>query len=389
MDAERWRRLSPLLDELLELEPELREQRLQQLQMAEPGLAAELRALLAIEQDSGAFICEPLLGHHEQAAAPGDPVGPYRLQRLLGEGGMGQVWLALDARVPSAPPVALKLLRADLADPHLRARFLRERDMLALLSHPHIPRLRDAGADGAGQLYLALDYVEGESITTHCQRTQPPVRARVGLFLQVCEALAHVHAQNVVHRDLKPSNILVDAQGGVRLLDFGIARRLDQAEPVATGGGERAFTLHYAAPEQIRGEDSGIAADVYSLGVVLYELLCGEKPYRLRRHADAEWERSVLRANVPPPSRMLARQPGADADPARAHHIACLRGDLDAIALKALHKTPGQRYASVTDLADDLRRWRGCNPVAARAPGMAYPWLRWLQRRRLWPMPPR
>lgn len=379
MDARRWAQLSPLLDELLELDEGLREQRLHQLAQNEPAQAAELARLLAMEKQSTGFIAEPLLGYHEKCACRGDRVGHYQLHELLGEGGMGQVWLATDSRRTVTVQIALKLLRPDLADPHLRARFLRERDTLLQLSHARIPRLHDAGEEG--QLYLALEYAPGEPIIDYCRRHAATPRHCVELFLQVCEALEHVHAQGIVHRDIKPSNILVDAYGEVRLLDFGIAcRRGESLEPTLDDA-TRAFTLHYAAPEQIRGEAVDTTADVYSLGVVLYELLTGQKPYRLRRQSDAEWERAVLRAEVTPPSALVQRQ----AVNAASRRASCLRGDLDAIVLTALQKVASQRYSSVAALAADLRRWQRGEPLMSLAPTLPTAWLRWWRRS---PLPP-
>ncbi|HYP69516.1 MAG TPA: serine/threonine-protein kinase, partial [Variovorax sp.] len=346
MDASRWSQLSPLLDELLELDDTLRERRLAQLQQGDAELAAELRRLLAMERHSASFIAEPLLAHHEQLVAAGDRIGDYRLLELLGEGGMGQVWLAVDMQHPERGRIALKLMRPDLADPHLHARFLRERDTLAALDHAQIPHLHEAGADAAGTLYLALEYAPGEPITEYCRRHALPLTACVSLFVQVCNALEHVHARGIVHRDLKPANILVDTAGQVRLLDFGIALHLDDPNDQVSLGQARAFTLHYAAPEQIRGEPVSASADVYSLGVVLYEVLTGQKPYRLRRQSDAEWERAVLQAEVAPPSAMVLRGANGSAG-SMSRRSAGLRGALDAITLKTLRKAPDDRYASV------------------------------------------
>lgn len=380
MDADRWALLSPLLDELLELDNDLRKRRLAQLELGDPALTAELRQLLAVEKQSDAFIAQPLLARHEQQALVGDRIGAYRLLQLLGAGGMGQVWLAIDERSPGAGRVALKLLRADLADPHLRGRFLRERDILASLSHPQIPRLRDAGSDSGGQLYLALDYIQGEPITTYCQQHGLPSDRCVELFLHVCAALSHVHSRGVVHRDLKPSNILVDSQGKVSLLDFGIAQRADDPADAIPASSDRTFTLHYAAPEQIRGEASAATADVYSLGVVLYELLAGQKPYRLRRQSDAEWERAVLRAEVTPPSAALDHQQIAPGVVDLAERAASVRGTLDAIVLKSLHKSPADRYPSVDALADDLSRWQRGQSVSAVSQATPHRWLQWIRR---------
>ncbi len=380
MDAKRWSQLSPLLDELLELDETLRVRRLQQLAVSHPDLAAELERLLAVEKQSDGFIAEPLLAHHDQLARQGDRVGDYQLLKLLGEGGMGQVWLAADMRHQGPLHVALKLLRPDLADPNLRARFLRERDTLARLSHARIPRLHDAGGEGGNQLYLALEYAPGESIVEHCQRNAASIRRCVDLFLQVCEALEHVHAQGIVHRDVKPSNILVDAYDQVRLLDFGIARHRDEPDEPVMDDETRAFTLHYAAPEQIRGEAVDTTADVYSLGVVLYELLTGQKPYRLRRQSDAEWERAVLRAEVTSPSVMLQRQVRGQHGARLARRAAHLRGDLDAIVLKALQKPADLRYGSVSALAADLRRWQHGEAASVRQAPPPRTWLRWWRR---------
>lgn len=390
MDAERWQRLSPLLDALIDLEPETRAARLAELRAEDASLAAELEQLLALEEDNTDFLSEPLIAP-PPSAKPDSLIGPYRLERMLGEGGMGQVWLARRADGLYQRRVALKLLRPGLADPNLRQRFTRERQILARLGHPHIARLLDAGIGGDGhavqnQPYLALEYVEGEPITDWSRSRDLSVQARLRLFLQVCEAVSHAHANLIVHRDLKPSNILVTALDEVRLLDFGIAKLLDSPE----GGRDhtrtevRAFTLHYAAPEQIRGEPVTTMTDVYSLGVVLYELLAETKPYKLSRQSDAAWEEAILLTDPLRPSQSLLRE--ADSDPSRTpalrRRAKLISGDLDNIVLKTLSKRPEHRYASVEALAQDLTRYLEGKPVMARPQSLAYRAHKYLSRNR-------
>ncbi|MCJ0826392.1 serine/threonine-protein kinase [Luteimonas sp. 50] len=384
MDAERWQRLSPLLDAMFELDAATRARSLQLLSEEDPQLGADLAELMALEEDRDDFLSQPLVAPLP-GARPGTLVGPYRLERLLGEGGMGQVWLAARADGLYQRRVALKLLRPGLADPNLRLRFTRERQILARLAHPHIARLLDAGVTGDGQPYLALEYVEGEPITDWCRGRELPLDARLRLFVQTCDAVSHAHANLIVHRDLKPSNILVTPLDEVRLLDFGIAKLLDTEElsPDHTGTGLRAFTLHYAAPEQIRGEPVTTMTDVYSLGVVLYELLTGMKPYRLKRQTDAEWEEAILGADPLRPSLMVQRGGDAEGDPQPHRRLAReLSGDLDNIVLKALAKRPEQRYASVEAMALDLARYRDGKPVLARAQSIGYRVRKYLYRHR-------
>lgn len=385
MDAARWQQLSSWLDQLLELAPEARQSRLQRLSAQDPALGRELQQLLQQEADSHEFMAQPLWTAPPPGRA-GSEVGPYRLLRPLGEGGMGEVWLAERCDGLYQRQVALKLLRSGVADPGLRQRFGRERQILARLQHPHLAQLLDAGVDQHGQPYLALDYVQGEPISDYSRRLQPPLETRLQLMLQVCAVVSHAHANLVVHRDLKPSNILVREDGTVKLLDFGIAKLLDHDDTDAAHPPTeiRAFTLHYAAPEQVRGEAMTTLTDVYSLGVVLFEVVTGHKPYRLRRHSDAEWERSILDVQAPRASALLQRlaaQPGA---PRRAlqRQARRLRGDLDVLLEKALQKDPQQRYASAEALAGDLRRYLQGQPIQARPPGVGYRLRRYIGRHR-------
>ena len=385
MDAERWLRLSPLLDALLDLPPSGRAEELERLRASEPALAAELEELLAVEDTDPTFLHDPLPGTRP-ASREGTRLGPYRLERLLGEGGMGQVWLAERADGLYQRQLALKLLRPGYADPNLRLRFSREREILARLQHPNIARLLDAGIGEGDQPYLVLEYVEGVPLTDYCREHALPVEARLHLFLQVCAAVRHAHANLIVHRDLKPSNMLVAADQEVRLLDFGIAKLLDRDGTDASHARTevRAFTLHYAAPEQVRGEPVSTLTDVYSLGVVLYELLAGDKPYRLRRQSDAEWERAILEVSPPRPSVAVQRLAEAgQVEPGQARKLSRrLRGDLDNIALKALHKVPARRYGSVEALARDIERHLEGRPVEARPPRIGYQLQKYLQRHR-------
>jgi len=380
-----WPALNRLLDEALDLPPAERGAWLAALPAEAAGLKDTVARLLSATggAETGDFMHTlPKLG-----AAPAGPaasgaqigaeVGPWRLLREIGEGGMGSVWLAERADGSLKRQVALKLPRLSWQR-GLAERMARERDILATLEHPHIARLYDAGVDTLGRPWLALEYVQGQPIDEHARDKALDVKQRVQLLLQVCEAVAYAHSRLVIHRDLKPGNILVTDDGQVKLLDFGIAKLVqgERADATAlTELGGRALTLDYASPEQVRGEPLTTASDVYSLGVVAYELLAGARPYRLARVNAGEIQLATTQAPLPLASRT--------ADGARLRRL--LQGDLDAVLNRALKNDLAERYASVAELADDLRRYRDEQPVLARPDSLAYR-LRKLAQRHPLPM---
>jgi len=374
--------MSRLLDEALPLDAGGRQRWLDALAPEHRHLAGALRRAL-LPSSEGSPTAFPELPKNGPKA--GDPVGPYRLIRLLGEGGMAEVWLAQRADGAFKREVALKLpillqLREDLA-----SRFARERDILAALEHPNIARLYDAGVSSGGLPYLAMEYVAGEPLTDWCDARQLGVRERVKLFLQVLDAVQYAHAQHVIHRDLKPSNILVTASGQVRLLDFGVAKLLAQEEPQTelTRRFGRALTPDYASPELVRGEPVSPESDVYALGVVLFELLSGSRPYRLGGTGSiAGIEHSIGTIEVKRPSMQLAPAAADNRGTSQRRLIRRLRGDLDAIVLKALAKSPQSRYESASAFADDLQRSLSGEPVEARPDRVVYRTAKFAQRHR-------
>ncbi len=314
----------------------------------------------------------------ETDGASGRRIGPWRLVREIGRGGMGVVWLAERADGAYDAQVAIKQLRGALVSEELMRRFVTERQILAGLSHPHIARLVDGGAAPDGTPYLAMEYVPGTTITAWAATRSLDLAARLRLFLSVCDAVAYAHRALVVHRDLKPSNILVTPEGVPKLVDFGIAKLLH-----ATGADEtadsRPMTPAYASPEQVRGERITVATDVFSLGVVLYELLTGHQPFRDADDDAASSQRRILETEPPPLSqagRAAEAPPGARVPP----HL--LAGDLDTIVRTALRKDPAERYASVDRLADDVRRHLEGRPVLARPSTAGYVLRKFLARHR-------
>ena len=337
-----------------------------------------LGASPALPPSSPASMSEP----QAVAWAEGSRIGPYRLVRRLGEGGMAEVWMAQRDDGAFQRTVAIKLLFRHAGSSErdsFAQRFARERDILASLDHPHIAALHDAGVTPAGQPWLALEYIEGQTLTLWCDTQRLDIAARVRLFRQVLLAVQHAHANLVIHRDLKPGNILVTAQGEVRLLDFGIAKLMEPeggalAETELTRLAGRPMTPQYAAPEQLLGQPLTTACDVYALGVVLYELLCGERPYELKLDSAAQLEQSILEVEPRGPSRR-ALTDAAVQSRGSSTQVALrktLSSDLDAIVLRALAKQPAQRYGSVEAFRADLDHWLAGEPVEARVPSAAY-----------------
>ena len=360
--------------ELIELEEPARAARLAALATESPVLHAGVLELFAADQKAQAHSLlegsPPVDAASLHSVQPGSLLGPYRLLRPLGEGGMGTVWLAERADGLYSGQVALKMLHPWLSQPEIRERFAREGRYLARLTHPHIARLLDAGVNER-QLYLVLEYVEGERLDHWCDARRLGIKARLQLFLQVCEAVSAAHAALVVHRDLKPGNILVTAGGTVKLLDFGIAKLVESESSASertelTRLGAQAFTLEYAAPEQL---DTGLvttATDVHALGALLYLLLCGQRPFGEEGASAIAMQLAILRDEAMAPSRRLTPAAGAMRGGTQARLQAQLRGDLDNISARALQKNPRARYASVAALADDLRRHLAYQPVLAR-----------------------
>ena len=384
MTPEVMSRLSTLLDEALELDEAAREAWLVALPGESAELAPTLRKLLARQasKETGDLLdrpprftlpaggASPTIAFHS-----GDTVGPYRLLRELGHGGMGEVWQAERADGTLKRKVALKLPHVTWA-PGLAERFAREREILASLEHPNIARLYDAGLDPHGRPYMALELVEGLPIDEFCKRRNLRVEARLRLLLQVADAVAFAHSRLVIHRDLKPGNILVTDDGQVRLLDFGIAKLMEgdaTRETALTRVGGRALTLDYASPEQIRGEPIGTPSDVYSLAVVAFELLAGARPYKRKHQSAAQLEEAIAHSDAPLAS--------AVADEAALKKQ--LAGDIDAIMNKALKKSVTERYPTVDALAQDWRRHLDGHAVSARPDTLVYRLNRLLQRHRV------
>jgi serine/threonine protein kinase/TolB-like protein/Tfp pilus assembly protein PilF len=381
-------RMSRLLEEALPLDEAARRVWLEQLPPEHEDLAAALRRSLFPSDAESARI--DTLGVLPTLSAsmlrPGARLGPYELLRRLGAGGMAEVWLARRADGAFKRDVALKIpmlaqLRADLAQ-----RFARERDIVASLEHPNIARLYDAGVDAGGLPYLSMEYVQGQPLTDHCETHNLSIAQRLQLLLQVLEAVQYAHQRQVVHRDLKPSNILVMEPGQVRLLDFGVAKLLDadtaQEAPLTSVYG-RALTADYASPELLRGADVDERSDIYSLGVLLYEMLAGVRPYRLKRAASVGMlEHAVAALEIEKPSVLLERESAAGRGGARDAWVRQLRGDLDAITLKALAKDPTERYSSAAALSADLRHYLAGEPIQAHAAGLTYRLAKFARRNR-------
>jgi len=349
-----------VLDEVLQRPPEERPALLESIYRDDPELRQDVEALLALETEAEGFLLpEPAA---EAGLSPGTRIGPYRILELLGQGGMGSVYRAV-REDDFEKQVALKIVQRGLANPSLVRRFQLERQILARLDHPNIARLLDGGTTPDGCPYLVMEHVEGVPLDRYCAERGSTLRERLELILPVCSALAFAHQNLVVHRDLKPANILVTTGGVPKLLDFGIARLLDPDESRAglTRTRERAMTPGYASPEQVRGEPVTPASDLYSLGVLLYQLLTGRLPCGLDTCGLEEIARRIC-AEEP-------QRPGATKD-------------VDSIVLKALRKEPRHRYASVEQLAEDVRRYLGGHPVLAREGTVLYRAGKFLGRHR-------
>jgi tetratricopeptide (TPR) repeat protein/tRNA A-37 threonylcarbamoyl transferase component Bud32 len=383
MNPERWLRLQELFSTARELGPAERNPYLDRV-CEDAQLRVELDSLLQADQASHVVIDQPAFQFVTAGSAPesneswlGRRIGPYELTALIGRGGMGEVYRARRADAQYDQEVAIKLVAGGYDVGYVPQRFRAERQILANLEHPNISRLLDGGATDLGMPYLVMELVEGEPIDSYCERRSLPIDARLRLFCDVCSAVSYAHQRLVVHRDLKPSNILVTNDGTVKLLDFGVAKLLQPivpeaaAEPVATL--MHAFTPAFASPEQVLGLAITTASDVYSLGVVLYHLLAGRSPYG---HAVLTTQDAIREVCERQPLR-----PSAGASGARMHpHI---DHDLDAIALKALRKEPESRYASVEQLAEDVRRHLAGLPVAARGGELGYRARKFIGRHRL------
>jgi serine/threonine-protein kinase len=391
---EQWPTVSRLLDEALALDEAAREVWLDALAPEHQALKPLLVRLLARRAEASEFFAElpgePTAASEtsESGLSAGIAIGPYRLVRELGRGGMGMVWLAQRTDGDLRLPVALKLPSLEGRPAQIAERFERERQILAALNHPNIARLYEAGVSADGRPYLALEYVEGEALPGYCNHHALPAAERLELFLQVLRAVRYAHANLVIHRDLKPSNIIVTTTGDVKLLDFGIAKLLDpesrhteRTELTQLHG--RLMTLDYASPEQVLGEPLTTASDVYSLGVVLFELMTGTRPYRLRRRSRAELEEAIVTGEISRPSQAVTGEFAESIAVPLTRWRRSLRGDLDTVVMKALEKDRAARYPTVDAFAQDCERILKGLPVLAVPQRPLYRLSKFVLRHRL------
>ncbi len=386
----RWQRARALFERCVELDSAARAAVLDAACADDPDLRREVESLLAADLaaeheptvpglGASADLVDALLADSDDVDERrwlGVRIGAFKIERVLGRGGMGAVFLANRVDGEYAQQVAIKLIRQGYGASSLHARLRSERQILASLAHPRIARLLDGGVAVDGTPYIVMEFVDGANLLEYCQREHLGTPARLALFLSLLDAVEYAHQRLVVHRDIKPSNILVDREGRAKLLDFGVAKLLVSDATSTASVGAAPFTPAYAAPEQIRGETVTTAIDIYALGLVLYEVLTGARPYRVDESSPRAYEIAVLEQTPTRPSDAVR----ADRDIDVASVRNALRGDLDAIVLKALRKEPTQRYASVAEFAADIRSHLEQRPVAARQGNFRYIAGRFLRR---------
>ena len=397
-----WPEIKAIVAAALEYPPSERTRFIERACAGDSDLRAEVQRFVGGESEADRLLPserwagDALRMDERDTPAPGARIGPYRLLREIGHGGMGTVYLAERQDHEFVRSVAVKVLRRGTADPDLVRRFRSERQILAAIDHPHIARLYDGGSTDDGRPFLVMEYVDGRSIDEYCDETRLTIDQRLRLFQKVCAAVQVAHQNFVIHRDIKPANILVTADGEPKLLDFGIAKLIGTGialgAPGVTQDGAHPMTPEYASPEQARGLPVTTASDVYSLGVVLYELMTGHRPYVIPDCDLAEKIRVITVEEPPRPSTVVGR--AGDARSSAATEIAArrgvsverlrrtLRGDLDNIILKALHKDPERRYALAEALSLDVERHLDRRPVLARPDTLVYRVTRFVQRHR-------
>jgi non-specific serine/threonine protein kinase/serine/threonine-protein kinase len=353
MDRDQWARVKPIVNACLEIEPARREALLLRLCGGESSLASEVRSLLDSHAEMGDFMASSALVQLHQECLTGSRLGAYRLCELISAGGMGTVYRAVRTN-DFSKQVAIKLVKRGMDTDFILRRFQHERQILAVLDHPHIARLLDGGAARDGRPFLVMEYIEGVPISDYAQQHSLRIQERLKLFQTVCSAVQFAHQNLVVHRDLKPANILVTPDGAPKLLDFGIAKLLEPGADV-TMTSARLMTPECASPEQVLGQPITTASDIYALGVLLYQLLTDQMPYQFAARTSEEIERVICHG-----------------EPAKPSAVRRLPEDLDTIVLKAMHKEPGRRYASAEQLSGDIDRFLRGLPVAARKDTFAY-----------------
>jgi serine/threonine protein kinase len=392
MQQHEWEKVKEVFTAALELPAAMRATFLAESYGDDPALRSEVESLLAAHEEP-----QNLLEQHSIDLATqlqtddhkylGKRFGPYSILQEIGRGGMGAVFLAERADGQFQQQVALKIIRQNFADGELEKHFRRERQILASLNHPNIAKLIDGGVSETGELFLAMEFIEGEPLVAFAEHHQLTIEDRLHLFLKICRAVSFAHQSLVIHRDLKPSNILVTEDGIPKLLDFGLAKLTEQSagSSLVSGKGAeqtqtdfRAFTPAYASPEQILGKSVTTTSDVFSLGVILYELLTSEKPFQFEGKSLEEIIKTVSTAEASLPSRVVRSH-----EPEGPGQERQLRGDLDNITLKALQKDPPRRYQSVAEFANDIERHLEHLPISARPNTVAYRASRFYQRNRI------